>query len=97
LFEVVQRLDPAADNSVDSDGDGWADWKERLAGTDADDMSSVPVTPDDAQTAVPMLFEATVTLGGGPAVPGRPEGGPAHARPAECGVMDADAEGGRGP
>jgi len=62
LFEVVQRLDPAADNSVDTDGDGWADWKERLAGTDADDMSSVPVTPDDAQTAVPMLFEATVTL-----------------------------------
>jgi len=63
LFEVVQRLDPAADNSVDSDGDGWADWKERLAGTDADDMSSVPATPDDAQTSVPMLFEATVTLG----------------------------------
>jgi len=62
LFEVIHGLDPAADNALDSDGDGWADWKELMAGTDPDDMSSVPVNIDGIQTQVPALFEATVTL-----------------------------------
>ncbi|NLE73000.1 MAG: hypothetical protein GX609_13120, partial [Actinomycetales bacterium] len=63
LFEVTHGLDPAADNALDSDGDGWPDWKELMAGTATNDMSSVPVNTDGPQlTQVPVLFEATVTL-----------------------------------
>lgn len=62
LFEVTHGLDPAADNALDSDGDGWADWKELMAGTATNDMYSVPVNIDGSQTQVPILFEATVTL-----------------------------------
>ena len=32
LGELANGLDPATDDSIDSDGDGWADWKEQLAG-----------------------------------------------------------------
>ena len=31
--ELANGLDPATDDSIDSDGDGWADWKEQLAGS----------------------------------------------------------------
>ena len=44
--ELANGLDPATNDSIDSDGDGWADWKERLAGTNPNASSSTPNNGD---------------------------------------------------
>ena len=58
LYKIQHGLDPAADNSADSDNDGWPDWKEVLAGTSPTDPSSTPQNEDGSCK----LFDATVTL-----------------------------------
>jgi hypothetical protein len=58
LYKVRHGLDPAADSSLDSDGDGWADWKELMAGTATNDFA---VTPQNADGSC-RLFDATFTL-----------------------------------
>ena len=59
LYEVTNGLDPAsADGTLDTDGDGWMDWQERIAGTEADNSSSTPTHADGSSA----IFEATFTL-----------------------------------
>ena len=61
-YKIQHGLDPAADNSLDTDHDGWPDWKERLAGTLTNNNSSVPVTYETVDSTVPALFDVTITL-----------------------------------
>ena len=61
-YKIQHGLDPDADNSLDTDRDGWPDWKELLAGTLTKDNGSLPGTYDTAQIWVPALFDVTVTL-----------------------------------
>ena len=55
---VLNGLDPATDWALDSDNDGWPDWKERMAGTSTNDCSGTPLNADGSCR----LFEATFAL-----------------------------------
>jgi len=57
-YKVQHGLDPEADNSLDSDSDGWPDWKELLAGTSTNNYYSTPQNDDGSAK----LFDATFTL-----------------------------------
>ena len=50
--ELANGLDPATDDSIDSDGDGWADWKEQLAGRNPRDYYSIPINYDDGSAKI---------------------------------------------
>ena len=56
---ILNGLAPATDWALDSDNDGWPDWKESLAGTSPTDPSDTPQNSDGSLK----MFDATVTLG----------------------------------
>ncbi len=56
---ILNGLDPATNWALDSDNDGWPDWKELMAGTSPTDPYSTPQNSDGSCK----LFDATFTLG----------------------------------
>ena len=58
-YVILNGLNPATNWTLDSDYDGWPDWKEALAGTSPTDPSSTPWNGDGSYK----LFDATITLG----------------------------------
>ena len=58
LFELLHDLDPSVYDLVDSDGDGWGDWQEALAGTSPTDITESPGNPD----GFPKIFSVTLSV-----------------------------------
>ncbi|MGI5870389.1 MAG: hypothetical protein ACOX9C_13225, partial [Kiritimatiellia bacterium] len=61
--ELLNGLDPAADDSVDADGDGWADWLEALAGTSPQSPGDFPAAAGDGATNI---FQVAVSVAASP-------------------------------
>jgi len=53
---LLNGLDPSVNNAVDTDGDGWFDWKEVMAGTSPTDAWD---TPDNADGST-KIFDVTI-------------------------------------
>ncbi|MDD2600138.1 MAG: hypothetical protein PHO37_13090, partial [Kiritimatiellae bacterium] len=58
-YKIANKLDPARDCSIDSDGDGFPDWQEELAGTDPNNGQSTP----EINQGESILTDITITLG----------------------------------
>ncbi|MDD2230337.1 MAG: hypothetical protein PHY48_13105, partial [Candidatus Cloacimonetes bacterium] len=58
-YKIANGLDPTKDCSVDSDGDGFPDWQEELAGTDPNNGQSTP----EINQGESILTDITITLG----------------------------------
>ena len=59
--ELLNGLDPAVDDSVDTDGDGWEDWKEILAGTSSTDYDQKPLNADGSARIFSATFAPSAT------------------------------------